>query len=338
MLAVLLLLVVVVVLGGLALAADAPLRPVTATVVRGSVVLSAHVDGTVVSRRSSAASFPVDGVVASVDVTTGGEVRAGDVLATLDESAVRPRLDAARAALVADQRARDAAARAPVPVPVSVPAPVPPPVPDPVAIARLDATISADRATLAEAQRVLDGGVLRAAQDGTATVVRAQVGDRVTATSPPVVEIADLTGLAVRVGIEPGQVAAVPVGRPAVVTTTGPPRWGEVADVAPVPGPDGRYAVTVDAPLGGADRIGVPARVDIVLERRDGVLVVPVAALHPGPAPGTATVEVRRDQGTGTVTRTVGVGLVGDGAAEVLVGLAAGDEVVLGAGLPATAE
>jgi multidrug efflux pump subunit AcrA (membrane-fusion protein) len=320
--AILLLFVVVVVIGGLALGADAPLRPDTATVVRGSVVAQTRADGTVVSRRASTASFPVDGVVASVDVTTGAEVRAGDVLATLDESAVRPRLEAARAAVVADERARDAATREPVP--------------DPVAIARLDAAISADRAAMAEAQRVLDGGVLRAAQDGTVTGVRAQEGDRVTASSPPVVEIADLAGLVVRAGVEPAQVAAVPVGRTAFVTTTGPATRGRVTDVAPVPGPDGRYAVTVDAPLDGSARIGVPARVGFVLARRDGVLVVPRGALRPGPAPETATVSVLRDQGPGIDTRVVGVGLVGDDAAEVLDGLAVGDEVVVGAGLPAT--
>lgn len=321
-LAVLVLLVVVVVLGGLGLAADAPLRPDTATVVRGSVVALARADGTVVSRQASAASFPVDGVIATVDVVTGGEVRAGDVLATLDDRAVRPRVEAARATLAADERAREVAGGVPVP--------------DPVALARLDATISADRAALAEAQRVLDGGELRAPQDGTVTAVRAQVGDRVTASSPPVVELADLTDLVVRVGFEPARVAEVTVGRAAVVTTGGTGRRGEVSGVAPAPGPDGRYAVTITASLPDDARLGVPVGVGIVLARRDGVLVVPRGALRPAPAPGTATVSVLRAQGTGTDVRTVRVGLVGEDVAEVLDGVAVGDEVVLGPGRPAT--
>ncbi|MCD2191202.1 efflux RND transporter periplasmic adaptor subunit [Actinomycetospora soli] len=324
--AVLLLLAVVVVLGGLTLTADAPLRPDTVPVVRGGVVVQAHVDGSVVSRVATAAAFPVDGVVAGVDATVGATVRTGDVLATLDDSAVRPGVAAAEAALAADERARDAAAAVPVP--------------DPVALARLDAAISADRAALAEARRVLDGGVLRAAQDGTVTVVRAQVGDRVSAASPPAVEIADLTGLVVRVAVAPAQVADVVVGRTASVTTGGPRLRGQVVDVAPVPGPDGRYAVAIGAPLPDTARIGLPAQASIVLARRDGVLVVPPDALRPGPTPGTATVQVVRGQGPvgsgGTVARTVEVGLVGDDAVEVVDGLAVGDEVVVGGtGLPA---
>ncbi|WP_433801773.1 efflux RND transporter periplasmic adaptor subunit [Actinomycetospora sp. CA-084318] len=324
--AVLLLLAIVIVIGGLTLTADAPSRPETAPVVRGSVVVQAHAEGSVVSRVATAAAFPVDGVIAGVDVTVGAAVRTGDVLATLDDTAVRPRVAAAEAALTADQRARDAAARAPVP--------------DPVTLARLDAAISADRATLAEAQRVLDGGVLRAAQDGTVTVVRAQVGDRVTSASPPAVEIADLTGLVVRVGVEPAQVADVVVGRTAFVTTGGPRLRGQVVDVAPVPGPDGRYAVAISAPLPDTARIGVPAEASIVLARREGVLVVPPRALRPAPTPGTATVQVVRGQGTaGSVVRTVEVGLVGDDAVEVLDGLDVGEEVVVdGAGVPATEE
>lgn len=320
--AVVLLVVVVGGVGGLTLAADSPLRPDTATVVRGSVVARAHADGAVVSRLATAPSFPVDGAVAAVDVTVGAAVRTGDVLATLDDHVVRPRVDAAQAALAADERARDAAARVPLP--------------DPVALARLDAAIAADRATLAEARRVLDGGVLRAAQDGTVTAVRARVGDRITAGSAPAVEIADLTGLVVRTGIEPAQVADVPVGRAATVATGGLQLRGQVDDVAPVPGPDGRYAVTITAPLPDTARVGLPARASIVLARRDGVLVVPPGALRPGPA-GTATVRVLRAQGTGTVVRTVGVGLVGDDAVEVTDGLAVGDEVVVdGVGPPAT--
>ncbi|MEJ2867405.1 HlyD family efflux transporter periplasmic adaptor subunit [Actinomycetospora sp. OC33-EN08] len=333
--ATLVLLAVVVVVGGLALGADAPPRVETVPVGRGSVVAEAHTGGTVVSRTAAAAGFAVDGVVATVEVSDGAVVSTGDVLATLDDRAARPRMEAAAAAVTADEQARDAAAAAPVP--------------DPVALARLDATLSADRAALAEARRVVDAGVLRAPQDGTVTAVRVQAGTRVTAGSPPAVEIADLAALAVRVGLEPAQVASVLTGRTAFVTPgAGTPgadpaatarRRGEVVAVAPAPGPDGRYAVSIAAPLPDSARIGLPVDVDVVLARRDGVLVLPPEAVRPGPAPGTATVVVQRGQGpAGAVATTVGVGLVGDGGVEVLDGLDEGDVVVLGAGpAPATA-
>ena len=171
--------------GGLAvLGGDAPPRPATVPVTRGSVVADVRAEGSVVSADSSSVSFTTDGVVAAVDARVGLVVRTGDVLAGLDDATARPRVAAATAAVTADERARDAAGRVPVP--------------DPVAIARLDASLAASRAALAEATAALDAGVLRAPQDGTVTAVGARTGDRVGAGSPPAVELADLDALVVR--------------------------------------------------------------------------------------------------------------------------------------------
>lgn len=144
--------------------------PRSVPVVRADVAAEIDVRGTVRSATEAGASFAVGGTVASVDVTPGTTVRAGDVLAMLDDSGARPRVQAASSALDADVRALSAARAAPVP--------------DQVAIGRLTADVANDRAVLADAERVLADTVLRAPRDGTVTAVAGQVGDRVIAGTP----------------------------------------------------------------------------------------------------------------------------------------------------------
>ena len=160
------LLIVVAAAGLLLLGGDSPFAPqATVPVVRGTVTAEVPAAGTVVSATSSSPAFAADGTVASVAVPVGAPVRTGDVLATLDDGTARARSTAAAATLAADQRARDAASRVPVP--------------DPVALARLDAAIATDRVGVTDADQAVAATVLRAPQDGTVTDVAARVGDRI---------------------------------------------------------------------------------------------------------------------------------------------------------------
>jgi RND family efflux transporter MFP subunit len=306
-----LLLIVLVAAAGLALlGGDSFFPPATVPVVRGTVTTEVSAPGTVVSAAAAAPAFATDGTVASVDVTVGSPVRAGDVLATLDDGTARARAGAATATLDADIRARTAAAAVPVP--------------DPVALARLDAAIATDRVGVSESAQALAATVLRAPQDGTVTDVAVHPGDRITATSPPALRIAELTDLVVQAGIGPRDVSGMAVGQQATVAVDGgPPAAGRVADVAPAPGPDGRYAVTVEGQLSPSARIGQPADATVVLARRTDVLVVPTSALSPD---RTAVLVSGPD---GVHPRTVRVGLVGREGAEILDGVVAGQLVVV---------
>ena len=299
-------------------------------VVRGTVTAEVHAAGTVGSASSSSPAFSTDGVVASVAVGVGAEVRAGDVLATLDDGTVRARTTAAAATLAADRRARDAAARVPVP--------------DPVWLARLDAAIATDRAGVTDAGRALDATVLRAPQDGTVTGVEVRPGDRITAASPPAVRLADLGSLVVVAGIGPREVAGVVPGQDVTVTvdSAGPDGAGagpvavpgRIAAVAPAPGPDGRYGLVVETLLPPTARIGQPAVVAVVLARHADVLVVPAAALDPrGAGPGAPSVLVSAPDGVRV--RPVVVGLTGSEGVEIMDGLIDGEHVVVPGGAPA---
>jgi macrolide-specific efflux system membrane fusion protein len=310
------------VVGLLVLGADGAVAPGAAVpVVRGTVTVEAHTAGSVVSASSSSPAFAVDGVVASVGVGVGAEVRAGDVLATLDDATARARRTAAAATLDADRRARDAAAR----VPVS----------DPVWLARLDAAIATDRAGVTDADRALGATVLRAPQDGTVSDVAVHPGDRITATSPPAVHLADLGSLVVAAALGPREVASVTAGQDVVVTvdSTGPDGSepgptavpGRITAVAPAPGPDGRYGLVVETLLPPTARIGAPAEVTVVLARHTGVLVVPAAAVGPRGA-GPAVLVSGPD---GVRVRPVVVGLTGPEGVEIVDGLLEGDLVVV---------
>ncbi|MEJ2861289.1 efflux RND transporter periplasmic adaptor subunit [Actinomycetospora flava] len=296
-------------------------------VVRADVVTELRAPGTVRSAGDADVSFVTSGVVRTVDVATGAVVAPGDVLATLDDGPVRGRIAAAQTALAADTR-NITAARAAVPV-------------DLVAVGRFEADAARDRAELAEANRQLEGTVLRAPRGGTVTAVAGQVGDRVVAGAPtpddapsrrPFVRLADLSALVVRAAVAPRDVPRAATGQPAsaVVDGVGDPVLGEVVGVEPAPGPDGAYGVSVAASLPPPTlRVGQVADVRVVVDRAVGVLVVPPAAVRPT-GPGRGTVLVRPADGRGP-DRVVGVttGIADATSIEIRAGLREGDRVLV---------
>jgi HlyD family secretion protein len=81
---------------------DAPARAVTqATVLRGDVTATAGAAGTVQSADTRDLVFGTSGTVTKIEVAPGDKVRAGQVLARLDDTGAREQLDAAKAAVAA---------------------------------------------------------------------------------------------------------------------------------------------------------------------------------------------------------------------------------------------
>lgn len=296
-------------------------------VVRADVVTELRAPGVVRNGGESDVSFVTSGIVRTVVVTPGSVVVAGDVLATLDDAPVRARIAAAQTALAADTR-DIAAARSADPV-------------DLVAVGRFEAAAARDRAELAEANRALEGTVLRAPRGGTVTAVAGQVGDRVVAGAPtpddapsrrPFVRLADLATLVVRAAVPPRDVPRVVTGQPASATVEGvdEPVLGEVVGVEPAPGPDGAYGVSVAGTLPPPTlRVGQAADVRVLVERAIGVLVVPPAAVRPtGPDRGTVLVRPPNGRGADRVV-AVTTGLADATSIEIREGLREGDRVLV---------
>ncbi|GAA4904498.1 macrolide-specific efflux system membrane fusion protein [Actinomycetospora succinea] len=296
-------------------------------VVRADVVTEVRAPGSVRSGGEADVSFVVSGVVTTIPVAPGATVAPGEVLATLDDAPARARIAAAQTALAADTR-DITAARSAVPV-------------DLVAVGRFEAAAARDRAELAEANRQLEGTVLRAPRGGTVTAVAGQVGDRVDAGAPtpddapsrrPFVRLADLATLVVRAAVPPRDVPRVLPGQSAsaVVDGVGDPVLGEVVGVEPAPGPDGAYGVSVASPLPPPTlRVGQAADVRVVVDRAVGVLVVPPAAVR-RVSPDRATVLVPPPDGRGpNRVLTVTTGIADATSVEIRAGLREGDRVLV---------
>lgn len=93
--------------------------PVTATATTGTVVSSVSISGSVASSTVKELTFGASGTVTAVNVAPGDKVTAGQVLATIDDSAIQAQLEtaqanlaAAQARLATDEAAPDAATKA----------------------------------------------------------------------------------------------------------------------------------------------------------------------------------------------------------------------------------
>jgi len=76
-----------------------PLPVSTAPVVRRAIATTILLDGQIAPLRESTLGLPQSGTLASVEVTEGDRVRAGQVLARIDDSTLQAQLGAARAAV-----------------------------------------------------------------------------------------------------------------------------------------------------------------------------------------------------------------------------------------------
>ncbi len=201
-----------------------------------------------------------------------------------------------------------------------------------IALARL--RVGPGRARLATARLALQSLTVRAVSAGTVTAVLAVPGTPVDS-STPIATVADLDHLAVSVDLSEFDVARVKRGQTAIVRVDalgGKPYQGTVAFAALTGTDNGgvvTYPVRVTLARPGSMRPGMNVSVSIVLERRRGVIRVPLQA-------------VRRDGERGTVAvvsaagapadRQVTLGLADNKQIEIVRGLAAGQRVVLGGG------
>jgi HlyD family secretion protein len=92
----------VVLASGLVAVGDSPARGVSqATVLRGNITATAGAAGTVQSADTRGLVFGTSGTVTKIEVAPGDKVRAGAVLARLDDSDAKEQVDVAKAALAA---------------------------------------------------------------------------------------------------------------------------------------------------------------------------------------------------------------------------------------------
>jgi HlyD family secretion protein len=186
--------------------------------------------------------------------------------------------------------------------------------------------------SLNQARQQLENAVLKAPHPGTITLVDIRVGEL--SAGQPLFLLTDLSKFHADVTVDEIDIGHITGGQPVSVTLDALPEvmlTGNVARVAERADRDSgivTYRVTVhldptDAPL----RVGMTTSVEIVTERREGILLIPNRFVSIDRATGQTLVDRR----TGDQIQPVKVqlGLRDEFSSEVLSGLDEGDVIVL---------
>jgi len=201
-------------------------------------------------------------------------------------------------------------------------------------LAIAEAQVEQAKAALEQARLRLADAVLAAPFSATVVSIGAQVGEWVGAATPVIV-LADLEHYYIDASIDETDIGRVQVGQDAVITLDAFPDAGLKGKVTRID-PLGRVAqgvvsYAVEIEVLSADvalRPNMTAITDIVVARKEGVLVVPNRAIKRDSS-GRYYVEVVSENEVNE--RSVSIGLSNELATEVLTGLSEGEEVVVSA-------
>lgn len=267
--------------------------PITDVAFRGTYSNEVEAKGTLEPLSSTVVSPTIDGTIATVNVSAGQTVAKGDVLMTIknDEldravaEAARS-VDAAKAELAAAKRGTEITdEEGNVTYEVS------------------QETVDAAKRALAAAQEGYDQAVAKAAErtvtapcDGSIVEMNAQVGAPATGveSGKSLMQIADLSQMKVTVQVSEEDIAKVAVGQTANVTFPAFPDLtlqGNVTGIASIASTDGgmmsydgssSVSFDVDILIAQPDsrlKPGMTAKVSLVTEQLDDVIMVPAMAL-----------------------------------------------------------
>ncbi len=319
----------VLLLGGLALAyaqlgtggaaGRTSVRTVTAT--RGAVVAAVSASGAIESSRSRSLNFATSGTVEKIYVKAGDTVSKGDILAKVDDDAARDSLSAAQASY---QSAQD----------------------DGTSTAQLHAAYVKARNGYREAERAVQGTVLRAPFSGTVTAVNGSVGGSSSAQSSQsgqtaqastqtasggFIDLADTGKLQLVGSFTESDVAGLKVGEQATVTFDALPgvtATGKITQIDPTAATSDnvvQYPVTISfTKVPARVRLGQTATVEVETGRAENVIAVPSTAVST--AGGQTTVTLLR--GGQQVRTPVEVGVKGTSLTEIKSGVQEGDQLV----------
>ena len=185
---------------------------------------------------------------------------------------------------------------------------------------------------LQQAQHQLQGTELQAPHDGVVTFVGVRQGEL--SGGQPAFILTDLSEYHLEVVVDEIDIGRVAAGQPVTITLDALPDeilGGEVTQVADTALPEAlvvSYLVTVRlAPTGAPLRAGMTANADLVIERREDVLLVPNRFIRIDRATGRVYVDKLIDGQVSPVE--IQTGLRDETYSEILAGLEEGDVVVL---------
>jgi macrolide-specific efflux system membrane fusion protein len=321
-------------------------QTITYTVSRGTVQQTVTATGTLAAAKEADLDFAVSGQVTKVLVKAGDHVHKGQVLARIDDTALRAAYESAKSQLSAARTQYS----------------------DDVDASASSTQLAADSASVTSAQAARDQAAddladakLRSTITGTVASVDLEVGDQVgssggsggtggsdsSGSTSGVVVIAP-GHYVVDASVSSSDIGKLRKGMQAKVTPTdatgsAQPIFGTVTSVGMVAqssgqgsgsGSSGAATFPVEITVTGVQKglyAGTSVNVSITTKQRTNVLTVPALALRTS---GGSTY-VEKVEGSKTVRTEVTVGDTYDGQTEITSGLKAGDRIELATGLPA---
>lgn len=339
------------------LAAEAAPTFKTAAVTTGDIEKTVTALGNLQPKDYVDVGAQVSGQLKKVHVEIGDRVQKGDLLAEIDPTVIQTRVETDRANLanlraqLDEQQANLVLARQQLKRNQNL---FKAKIVSQDTLQTAEATVAAGEAKAASlkaqidgAQATLDGDIanlgytkIYAPMGGTIVSQTALEGQTLNAnqSAPVIVRVADLDTMTVWAQVAEADVVKLTPGMPAYFSTLGLPerRWqGTVQQIQPTPQTVNDvvlYNVLID--VKNDDHVlmtSMTAQVFFLLGEAKGVPLVPVAALGQPRAGTTDEYQVRVLTSEGPRRRTVKVGLADRTSAQVLSGLAVGDQVIVGA-------
>lgn len=309
-------------------------------VTRATLSQSLSVTGTIEPASTSTLAFSAQGEVTAVDVTAGQHVTGGQVLATMSSPSLQVQVDEAKATLAQDQArlSGDQASGASA-----------------AQIAADQASVTADQSQLDSANSALSGATLTAPASGIVTTVGYTTGQQLagsggggggsggsgdsggsggsgsSGSASPSITVVSSNDV-VNASVDASVVSEIKTGDQAVITPEGggasvDGTVGSIGLVANTSSGVATFPVVIDV-TGTPSGLyaGASASVSIVYNQVQGAVVVPTAAISPGP---TGQNTVRLMTNGQQVTRNITTGLTSGGLTQVTSGLSAGETVVM---------
>ncbi|MFK7856425.1 MAG: efflux RND transporter periplasmic adaptor subunit [Granulosicoccus sp.] len=311
----------------------------TVAVVRGSIDSRLQLTGSVINDRTVTLTALLDGEITSILAREGDKVEAGDVLAELDSRQARAMVDQASAELVLQEQALEASTRNLARIErlsrvgsVSVQSR------DDGRDAQIEARASlhAARATLTMNQLILDNALIRSPFSGTVIEQSAETGQWLEA-GTPLFRVVASEGTVIEAGVSASDWPRLSVGQPVTLSSDDSDgvQWAsDINWIAPTVDTIGGQAKNVAIRISPTEKappllLGQDVDVDVLLQRNDDVLVVPLQVLQENDV-GEFSVFVLND-GTAQETQLT-IGLTSLEDAEVISGLTEGDRVIIPVG------
>ena len=293
----------------------------TATVEEGSIAREIELSGVVEPIRTVSVNSQLATTVNAVYAEEGDRVSTGAVLARLEDADLTANLESARASLEAARAAFERAEQLREREVITLPE-----------YERDRTALAAAEAVHRQLQTRLGYATIRSPISGVVTAKHVEAGDVVGAQTP-LFEVADVSTLVVPIGVSELDVGHMSAGDTVTVSLDAfpdRPLRGRIRRIFPSADPTTRL-VTVEVALeaGSQARPGYLARVELQLDARDDVLLVPASAILTGSSGDESTFVVEDGK---AFRREVESGLVSQGRVEIVRGLNRGETVVVEGG------